>query len=80
MRTLDDLLKELKVDNASTVTVGRLAAYGLSGDPRAASEMAAGRLGKWGATAGGVHMVITPDEGRLLIQHGATEQAEPMFD
>ena len=80
MRSLPELLAELKVDDASNVTVSKLAAYGISGDPRAASDMAAGRLGKWGANAGGVRMVITPEEGRLLIQHGATEQAEPSFD
>jgi hypothetical protein len=80
VRSLDELLKVLELDDAKQVTVAPLAAIGGSADLKVASRMASDRMGKWGAKAGDIDMVISADEAQLLIQRGAIEQAEPMMD
>jgi hypothetical protein len=65
------LLKELHVDNALHVTVGPLAAIGVSASVDAAREVALSRQSKWGANSSGVRMVVSQEDAALLLRRGA---------
>ena len=71
MRSLDELLRELKVDDAGKATVGPLPSGGVGGSLQAARDQAAARAGMWAARAGGVSLAISEAEARTLIDAGA---------
>ena len=73
MRSLEELLAVLKVDDAAKAYVDQLAAVGRSHDQAVASRTAWGRAGKWVARAGGVQTTISSAEAQLLIDNGGAE-------
>jgi hypothetical protein len=72
-RDLATLLAELKSDAANRVTIETLGGF-TSASEEAAIEMANNAVGKWGATAGPVTMMITDSERAILEQAGAEEE------
>ena len=69
---IDELLQQLKVTEPKAVTVAPVA-HQSSGSLQAAREHALQRRGKRAARAGGVELLISESDARLLIQHGAAE-------
>lgn len=77
MRTLDQLLKELRVTNASDVTTGRNVG-GISADLVVARKHAAERAANPSYYARSKHMgfLVTREEHELLVDAGATNKPQ----